>query len=120
LRCVIINDNPDFIGPAADVLERNGVRIVGATTDSAEALRCVERLAPDVTLIDVDRRVASGFEVAAQLHRRLSPEAASALILMSGHDGEEFADMIGESPARGFIPKLALSGEAIRALLPDG
>jgi CheY-like chemotaxis protein len=117
LRCVIVDDNPDFIVAAANLLERDGITVVGATTSGAEALRCVERLRPDITLIDVDLGGESGFDLAEQLHQRTSAEARSALILISAHDEQDFADMIAASSAVGFVSKLALSAEAIRELL---
>ena len=117
LRCFIVDDNPDFIAAAANLLERDGVTVVGATTSSAEALSCVERLRPDITLIDVDLGPESGFDLAEQLHQRAIPEARSALILISAHDEQDFADMIAASPAIGFVSKLTLSADAIRELL---
>jgi hypothetical protein len=41
----------------------------------------------------------------------------SALILISTHDGADYADLIAESPAIGFLPKAELSAAAIRRLL---
>jgi hypothetical protein len=41
------------------------------------------------------------------------------VILISTHAQEDFADLIAESPAVGFIPKVTLSVAAIRELL-DG
>jgi DNA-binding NarL/FixJ family response regulator len=120
LRCVIVDDNAEFIAAAADVLGRNDITIVGATTNSTEALRCVESLRPDVALIDVDLGGESGFDLAERLHQSGSATAQSVLIMMSAHDGQDFADMLACSPAVGFIPKLSLSAQAIRALLAEG
>jgi DNA-binding NarL/FixJ family response regulator len=120
LRCLIVDDNADFIAAAADVLGRNDITIVGATTNSTEALRCVASLRPDVALIDVDLGGESGFDLAERLHQSGPATAQSVLIMMSAHDGQDFADMLACSPAVGFIPKLSLSAQAIRALLTKG
>jgi CheY-like chemotaxis protein len=66
LRCVIVDGNPHFIVTATNLLEREGIFVVGSTTTSAEALDCVERLRPDVTLIDVDLGGDSGFDVSSR------------------------------------------------------
>jgi CheY-like chemotaxis protein len=116
LRCFIIDDNPDFIVAATNLLESGGITVVGVTTSGAEALRYVERLCPDVTLIDVDLGGESGFDLARRLHHRASAAAQSALILTSAHTEEDFADMLAASPAVGFVPKMALSAVAIREL----
>jgi CheY-like chemotaxis protein len=117
LRCVIVDDNRDFIVAATNLLERDGIAVVSATTSSAEALGCVERLRPDITLIDVDLGGESGFALAEQLDQRASAEARSTLILISAHDEQDFADMIAASSAVGFVSKLTLSAEAIREVL---
>jgi CheY-like chemotaxis protein len=119
LRCFIVDDSPDFIVAATNLLERDGITVVGVTTSGAEAIRYVDRLRPDVTLIDVDLGGESGFEIAEQLHQRTSAAAQSALILTSAHAGEDFADMLAASPAVGFVAKMALSAVAIRELLAE-
>jgi hypothetical protein len=37
--------------------------------------------------------------------------------LVSTHDEQDFADMIAASPALGFVPKSALTADAIRNLV---
>jgi CheY-like chemotaxis protein len=117
LRCFIVDDNAEFIVAAANLLEREGIVVVGATTSPAEALRCVELLRPDVTLIDVDLGADSGFDLAVRLRQCASAEARSALILISAHAEQDFAEVIAASPAIGFVPKVALSAGAIRELV---
>jgi hypothetical protein len=39
------------------------------------------------------------------------------VILISTHSEQDFADMIADSPALGFVPKFALSPDAIRELM---
>jgi hypothetical protein len=41
----------------------------------------------------------------------------SRIILISTHDPQDFADLIAQSPAVGFLAKSELSGNAIRDLL---
>jgi len=117
LRCVIIDDSPEFIVAATNTLECAGIKVVGVTMDGKEALRCNEAVKPDITLIDIDLGQECGFDVAEQLHERAGAAAQSTLIMMSAHDIEDFADMLAASPAVGFIAKNLLSAEAIYALL---
>ena len=69
MRCVIIDDSADFVDAARGLLERQGITVVGAASNSAEALRFIEALRPDVTLVDIDLGAESGFAVAEQLHQ---------------------------------------------------
>jgi hypothetical protein len=39
------------------------------------------------------------------------------VILISAYSGDDFADMIADSPAVSFLPKAGLSGAAIRGVL---
>jgi DNA-binding NarL/FixJ family response regulator len=119
LRCLIVDDNRGFTATAAEVLERgDDVTVVGTATNSAEALRCLEQLRPDVTLVDVDLGEESGFDLAEAIHRRRWPAGQEpAVILISSHSEQDFADMVAASPALGFLPKARLSVSAIRAML---
>jgi len=116
LRCFIVDDSAHFRDAARDLLEREGITVIGAASTSAEAIRGVEELRPDVTLVDVDLGAEDGFELAEYLHRNGWP-APSPVIMTSAHVEQDFADMIAASPAVGFLPKFALSSGAIRDLL---
>jgi len=119
LRCVIIDDSPEFIVAATNTLERTGIKVVGVTMNCRGALRCIEAVKPDITLIDIDLGPECGFDVAEQLYECARAAEQSALIMMSAHDIEDFADMFAASPAVGFIAKNLLSAQAIYALLDD-
>jgi CheY-like chemotaxis protein len=118
MRCLIVDDSMDFVNAARDLLEHDGIVVVGAASTSAEALRCVEELRPDVTLVDVHLGRENGFDLAEQLHRSglLGP---SPVIMISTHAEQDFADIIATSPAIGFLAKIALTPDAIRNLV-DG
>jgi DNA-binding NarL/FixJ family response regulator len=119
LRCVIIDDSPEFIVAAINTLECAGIKVVGVTMDGEEALRCIEAVKPDITLIDIDLGPECGFDVAGPLHERAGAAAQSTLIMMSAHPIEDFADILAARPAVGFITKSSLSAQAIHALLED-
>jgi two-component system, NarL family, nitrate/nitrite response regulator NarL len=115
LRALIVDDNGSFLEAARDLLEREGLSVAGVASTAAEALQREEELRPDVVLVDISLRGESGFDVA----RRLVEERASgaAIILISTHAEADFADLIAESPAAGFVPKSELSAAAIRRIL---
>jgi len=118
LRCLIVDDSPAFVATARSLLESQGMSVLGAVATGADALRLTAELRPDVVLVDLDLGPESGLEVAARLTRSADP-APPTVILISTHAQEDFADLIAESPAVGFIPKVTLSVAAIRELL-DG
>ncbi len=90
--------------------------VVGVASTSAEALQQATQLRPDVALLDIDLGGESGFDLA----RRLSREASLArtrMVLISTHAEQDYTDLIAASPVVGFLPKSALSADAIRALI---
>lgn len=117
VRCLIVDDSANFRDAATSMLERAGISVVGVASNSVEALTRYRELKPDITLVDVDLGVESGFDLVVQLNAADSP--APSMILISTHSEQDFADMIAASPALGFLPKFALSPAAIRDLLGD-
>jgi len=116
LRVLIVDDYPGFCEAARDLLEGQGVTVVGCATSSAEALRRVRELRPEVALVDIDLGADSGFELARQLADDVDG-SAPRVILISTHDEREFASLIEASPAVGFLAKTELSAERIHRLL---
>jgi CheY-like chemotaxis protein len=116
IRVVIVDDNPEFLDSATRLLEHQGVRVVGVASTNADALRSVQELRPDVTLVDVNLGEASGFDVAEALHE-IDGAATAPVILISTHAEPDLADMLETSPAIGFLAKSALSARAITAAL---
>jgi CheY-like chemotaxis protein len=115
LRCLIVDNSLRFLDSARELLEREGVTVVGVASTSAEALLRFEELRPDVTLVDIDLGPDSGLDLARRLQR--GPDPAAPVILISTYDEHDYADLIAASPAVGFLAKSDLSAQAIRQLL---
>jgi DNA-binding NarL/FixJ family response regulator len=115
LRCLIIDDNPQFLDAARRLLQQEAITVVGVGASSDDAIRLADQLRPDVTLIDIGLGPEDGVAVTRRL-AQLETAPAGKLILISTHAEDEFADLIEASPAIGFVPKSALSAQAIYAL----
>ena len=113
LRSIIGDDNAQFRGAARDLLERQGVDVVGVASSGAEAVRLAGDLRPDVTLVDIDLGTESGFDVA----RDLVETVGARVILISTYAERDFTDLIAASPALGFVSKSDLSASAIQEAL---
>jgi DNA-binding NarL/FixJ family response regulator len=120
LRCVLVDDSPDFLAAATTLLESQGASVVGAARTSDEAVQVVIRLRPDVTLLDVHLAEESGFDVARRLLRETGVNGRQ-LVLISTDAADDYADLVSEAAVAGFLSKSALSVERIRRLTsPDG
>jgi two-component system nitrate/nitrite response regulator NarL len=113
MRCLLVDDSIRFLEAARSLLERDGIPVVGVALSGTEALARASELTPDVVLVDLDLDGESGFDVAVELARSVS----CVIILISTHTLDDFEELVAGSPARGFLPKSALSARAIRELL---
>ena len=112
---LIVDDHPSFRASARRMLEAAGYNVVGEAEDGAAAIEATRRLRPEAVLLDVRLPDLDGFEVA----RRMLDLADRNLqiVLTSSHESSDLGDAIGNSGARGFIPKAELSGSAVTAAL---
>ena len=116
MRCLLVDDNGAFIETACLLLAREGVVVAGTASSIAEALRQASALRPDVVLVDIALGDENGFELA----RRLAGSgtgAGPAVIMISTRGGADFADLVADSRAAGFLPKDELSAAAIQRIL---
>jgi DNA-binding NarL/FixJ family response regulator len=111
---LIVDDHEAFRASARELLEAEGFDVVGEAADGAEALAAVAGLGPDIVLLDIQLPGLDGFTVAEQLATRRD---APAVVLVSSRDAAAYGPRLVRSPARGFIPKSGLSGEALAALV---
>ena len=116
IRCLIVDDNKDFLQAARVLLEREGMTVAGVASTGADALRQVESLRPEVVLVDIFLGDESGLELARRL---VDAPGGATVILISTHAEADVANLITGSPAVGFLPKAELSAEAIRRMV-DG
>ena len=119
LRCLIIDDSPEFLDAARRLLQQEGISVVGVASGMEDAVRLARELRPDVTLVDIDLGVEDGIALTRRL-AETDGQPAGKLILISTHAEDEFADLVGASPAIGFISKSSLSADAIHALTDPG
>jgi CheY-like chemotaxis protein len=116
IRCVIVDDSDAFIKAASVLLQREGVTVAGVASDGAEALRLAGALRPDVVLVDIGLGEESGFDLARRLARD-GQGGGAEVILISARAEADYAELIAESPAAGFLVKSDLSAQAIGRLL---
>ncbi|HEU0190135.1 MAG TPA: response regulator [Mycobacterium sp.] len=114
LRCVIVDDNREFLDAATRLLERQGISVVDVARSSAAGLRCVVAQRPDVALVDVDLGGENGFDLIERLHRA---EPAIPVIVISTRAEQDVTELVAASPAAAFLPKATLSGAAVREIL---
>src|SRR3954471_14675886 len=91
LRCLIVDDNASFREEIRGLLAEQGLDVVGGAGSAAEAHRLIADLRPDVALIDIDLGDESGLELARNLGEQPGQGEVPHLILISTHEGAEYA-----------------------------
>ena len=67
LRCVIVDDSLIVLRAASELLESQGIAVVGVATTGKAALALMQELEPDVVLVDIVLGAESGFDLACHL-----------------------------------------------------
>jgi len=111
---LIVDDHKAFRASARALLEAEGFDVIGEAADGAEAIAAVAVLRPKIVLLDIQLPGLDGLAVAEQL--ATGPDAPM-VVLTSSRDAAAYGPRLGQTTARGFIPKSGLSGEALAALV---
>jgi len=96
----LINDQPDL-------------EVVGEAGSAAEALRLVDRLRPDVVLMDIRLPGEGGIEAAAQITRRF-PE--SKVVMLTSYADDDLVMRAIMAGAVGYVLKQVGNEELLRAI----
>ena len=102
-RIVIVDDHPMMREGLAQLIEHEPDLAVDAQADSAgEALRFIEKAAPDLLVVDISLPDKSGLELIKDilvLHPRLP------ILVISMHDESLYAERVLRAGGRGYIMK---------------
>lgn len=103
LRTVVVDDSEDVRTLWCDALERSdGFEICGVAVDGVSAVGMVQRLQPDVVVLDLSMPRMSGWE-ALPLIRQVCPRAR--VVVVSGASRREFAQRARALGACGYLEK---------------
>lgn len=113
VTCLVADDHPAVIQAVCEALEMHGLTVTGRARDGEEAIEGIERLKPDIALLDVRMPRLSGIEVARRANRS-APD--TAIILYTGYGERALLTEALDAGARGFVLKEAPLAEVVRAV----
>jgi len=116
LRCLVVDDNPEFLDTARRLLNQQGISVVGVAANSAEAIERAAELQPDVVLIDVNLGPENGFQLARRI-AGLDRDDLPRVILISSYPEGDLGDALPKGPTIEFVSKTDLSASTIRNAL---
>ena len=85
LRVLLVDDHDLFRTGLRNLLEEQGVHVVGEAADGAQAIRMVRELAPDVVVMDLNMPGMSGVEATRQV-TSLAPLTRVVVLTISDQD----------------------------------
>ncbi len=111
---LIVDDHDDFRASASTLLEAEGFTVVGGVPDGMSAFAAVERLRPEVVLLDIQLPGLDGFAVAERLAAIPDPPR---VVLISSREAAAYGPRLDAARAQGFLAKRELSGASLAALV---
>jgi len=110
VRVLLVDDHQVVLEGLRSMLAAQAarVRIVGATTDPTEAVTLAAELEPDVVLLDVRLRGASGLDLGGELIRR---RPGTRVVFFTVYDDEQYLFQALRVGASGFLLKTTTGPE---------
>lgn len=113
-RVLIVDDHPVMREGLASLFEfEEDIEVVGQAADGAEAITVVERLTPDVVLMDVSLGAMDGIEATGRI---LAARPQIKVIGLSMHVDEAVADAMRAAGAIAYLTKGGQSEALIEAI----
>ena len=114
VQVLTVDDQPVFLEAArALIASTPGFDLVGEATSGAEAISAIERLQPDMVLLDVRMPGLDGIETARWLTANRSK---AVIVLVTGHDVEDVQTLAEQAGAVALIVKERLRPALLREL----
>jgi DNA-binding NarL/FixJ family response regulator len=120
-RILLVDDHALVRAGIRALIEgKPGIEVIAETGDGDEALRLIGELHPDLVLLDITIPSLNGFEVLEQTTKQY-PQ--TRVIILTVHEGTEYAMRALRAGAAGYLPKSAATIEledAISAVAHGG
>src|SRR5215203_4387885 len=102
-KIFIVDDHPMMRdGLAQMIANEPDLSVCGEAENASEALEKIEKLRPDLALVDITLRSGSGLELIKDLQTRLP---TVAVLVISMHDESLYAERVLRAGGRGYIMK---------------
>lgn len=115
VRILLADDNETVLARVCTILCEEG-QIVGSVKNGLDAIAAVQRLDPDVLLMDISMPILDGLRAAALL----GPSVRTKVVFLTAHEDQDFVDAAFAAGASGYVAKSDVATDllvSIRAVL---
>jgi two-component system response regulator NreC len=113
VRLVLADDHLVLRQALKALLEQRGLEVVADTPDGRAAVEAVQRLSPDVAVLDVAMPVLNGVDAAREI-ARIAP--GCSVVLLSGVEDTRFVKEALKVGVRGFVQKSQGADDLVHAI----
>ena len=113
LRYLVVDDHALFRDGMISLLKAAGKNVVGEAVNGQEAVALVEKLRPDVVLMDIDMPVMNGIEATRQI-ALASPQTQVIMLTIAQEEAKLFDAL--RAGAKGYLLKSLNTDEFIKLL----
>ncbi len=114
IRVLLVDDHAVVRKGLCALLERElGIEVVGEAENGEQAVRLVERLRPDVVLMDLEMPVLDGTEATRRIGGR---DPGARIVVLTSHAAEEDVFPALKAGAQGYLLKHSPPEDVLRAI----
>ena len=111
-RVLLADDHSGIIETVGQLLEAE-FEVVGAACDGVEAVEAVERLEPDLVVLDIGMPRLDGLRAAKQLARNNS---RAKIIFFTVHNDQDYISAAFTAGASGYVLKSRMQTDLVKAI----
>jgi DNA-binding NarL/FixJ family response regulator len=101
VRILVVDDNPAILNHVTDMLQSD-YQIIGTVTDENSVCTEVEKLGPDLIVLDISMGARSGIEIAGHLREQ---GYVGEIVFLTVHEDPDFVSAAIGAGGRGYVIK---------------
>jgi two-component system, NarL family, response regulator NreC len=113
IRVVLADDHVLVRQGIKSLLEREGMQVLAEASDGQEAVRQVEKLNPDVAIMDIGMPLLNGMDAVRALGRS-APKTKP--VLLTQHDEDQYVSEALEAGVKGYVLKSQVANDLVMAI----
>jgi two-component system, NarL family, response regulator NreC len=113
IKVVLADDHVLVRQGIKSLLEREGMQVLAEASDGQEAVRQVEKLSPDVAIMDIGMPLLNGMDAVRALGRS-APKTKP--VLLTQHDEDQYVSEALEAGVKGYVLKSQVANDLVLAI----